>query len=412
MILSFRSAAVSVLALSWSSLALAGDEPLYEPAPAWVEEVDLDTLERDPANVVGVRDIQIRIEEGRLWEYTDTVVRLSAANQLAEAGTLTAAWLPDKGDLIVHRIEIVRDGEVIDLVAAGERMEVLRREERLEERVIDGALTATFAVPGLQVGDDLRMTYSVTRSDQVLGDEVQSQAYLWRKPDGDADFARVLVSWPEALDVGYKVVPDAEIAPAETRGGHEWLNVTLPLPEADEVPDDAPLRYHLPTILQVGTFADWGEVSSVMAPFYSTQDSLDGLNDLIAKIEAIRSAHDTDLARAVGALELVQEDIRYLLNGLDGGNYRPQDVATTWEKKYGDCKAKTLILLALLDRLGIEAEAVLVSTDTGNAVPTSLPLPGAFNHVIVRAMIGGAGILSRRHFDGREYRAGRKCASV
>ena len=75
----------------------------------------------------------------------------------------------------------------------------------------------------------------------------------------------------------------------------------------------------------------------------------------------------------------MQEDIRYLLNGLDGGNYIPQDVATTWEKKYGDCKAKTLILLALLDQLGIVAEPVLASVEAGNAVPVSLPLPGAFD---------------------------------
>lgn len=389
MILSSCRAAVSVLALGWSSLVLAGDEPLYEPAPEWVDEVQLDTIERDPANIVGVRDVQIRIEKGRHWEYNDTVVRLAGVSQLAEAGTLNASWLPDKGDLIVHRIDIIRDGEVIDLVAAGERMEVLRREERLEEQIVDGALTATLSVPGLQIGDDLRITYSVTRSDQVLGDEVQSQAYLWRKPDSNADFARVRVSWPEDLAVSYEAGPNFDLAPAELRDGHEWLEVALPLPKEEELPADAPLRFRRPTLLQVGTFEDWAEVSRVMAPFYSIEGSLGGLDDLDARIEAIRSASDSDLARAVDALELVQEDIRYLMNGLDGGNYRPQDVATTWEKKYGDCKAKTLILLAILDRLGIAAEAVLVSTDAGNAVPESLPLPGVFNHVIVRASIDG-----------------------
>lgn len=387
--LHLRYAAVSLLALSCSTAALAEDEPVYEASPDWVVPVDMDQVERDPANDRIVSDTQIRIEEGLLWRYTDVIYRVSSLSNLTEVGTLKAQWMPDKGDLIVHRIAILRDGETIDLVEAGERLEVLRREQQLESHIIDGELTATLSVPGLRVGDELQMAYSVTRSDQALGREVQSQSYLWREPSTAADYARVLVSWPEDLDVRYQAGPNYEIAPADQRGGHNWLEVALPLPEAEDLPQDAPARFLRSTFLQVGTFDDWAEVSSVMAPYYGTEGALDGLDDLQVKVEKIRGDHDTELARAVAALELVQEDIRYLLNGLDGGNYIPQDVATTWEKKYGDCKAKTLILLALLDQLGIEAEPVLASVNQSNSVPVSLPLPGAFDHVLVRATIDG-----------------------
>ncbi len=389
MTLRIERAAISLLALGWSSLALAGDEPLYEPAPDWVTPVEVDSVERDPTNNQVLLDTQVRLQEGLLSEYRDVVLRVSGLSDLAEVGTLTAKWLPDKGDLIVHQITILRDGEAIDLIEEGERFEVLRREQNLEQQILDGSLTATLSVPGMQVGDELRLSYTVTNTDQALGDEVQSQTYLWREPDAFADFSRVMVSWPEDLDVTYKAGPNYDLAAPELRNGHRWLNVALPLPEAKEMPNDAPLRFRRGTILQVGTFADWAEVSSVMAPYYEVDGALDGLDELAEKTDAIRADYDDDLSRAVAALELVQEDIRYLLNGLDGGNYIPQSVATTWEKKYGDCKAKTLILLALLDRLGIDAEAVLVSTDGGNAVPISLPLPGAFNHVLVRANIDG-----------------------
>jgi tetratricopeptide (TPR) repeat protein len=384
-----RRAGVSALALGWSTLALAGEEPLYQPAPDWVVPVDQAAIERDPANVLVVSDNQVRITEGLHWDYREAILRVTGLSDLSEIGTLNLQWRPDKGDLMIHRIALLRDGEEIDLVSAGERLEVLRREERLEEQVLDGALTATLSVPDLRVGDELRIAYSVTTSDQVLGNEVQSQTYLWRKPDVDADFARVMVSWPDDLDVNYNAGPGFELAPAQSRSGYRWIEVSLPLPEAEELPEDAPLRYRRETLLQVGTFADWAEVSSVLAPYYEVTGALAGLDDLAARIDDIRTSHDNDLERAVAALELVQEDVRYLMNGLDGGNYRPQDVATTWDKKYGDCKAKTVLLLAALDRLGIEAEAVLVSTERGNALPISLPLPGAFDHVLVRATIDG-----------------------
>lgn len=381
-------AAISLMLASASVSAIAGDEVVYEPAPDWIQPVDLSTVERDPSNNLVVQDKQIRVEDGRLWEYTDTVYRLSSLQELGQVGTLTAQWLPDKGDLIVHEIAILRDGETIDVIEQGERMEILRRERLLEMRIIDGSLTATMSVPGLQVGDELRMRYSVTNSDQALGREVQSQAMLWREPSKIADFNRVLASWSDDLDVRWQAGPDFDLGEPILRDGHKWIDITLPLPEAEDYPWDAPARFRRPTLLQLGTFDDWSEVSSVMAPYYEVEGALAGLDDLIEKIDAIRASDGSELEKAVAALELVQEDIRYLLNGLDGGNYLPQDVPTTWEKRYGDCKAKTVILLAILADLGIEAEAVLASTNRGEIVPTSLPLPGAFNHVLVRATVG------------------------
>jgi len=150
---SLSTSMISLLALASSSAAFAGDEPIYDAQPDWIDLVDLDAIEEDPANDWVLRDSQVRIETGIRWDYTDQIFRISDANDLGKAGTLTAQWLPDKGDLIIHRIEIMRDGEVIDLVADGEKMEVLRRERRLEQKVLDGSLTATMSVPGLEVGD-------------------------------------------------------------------------------------------------------------------------------------------------------------------------------------------------------------------------------------------------------------------
>ncbi|MBV7260159.1 DUF3857 domain-containing protein [Erythrobacter crassostreae] len=389
--MSFRisRSAVSLIALCVSTVSIAGDEPIYEAAPDWIDPVNLSEVERDPANNQVVNDTQIRLQDGLHWEYKDIVYRVESLADLSNVGTLTAKWLPDKGDLIVHEIAILRGDEAIDLVGQDEKLEVLRRERMLERKILDGSLTATLAVPGLQVGDELRMRYSVTTSDQALRDEVQSQTFLWREPRKQADFGRIRTLWPTDLDVTYKAGPNFDLPAIIEEDGHNVLEVTLPLDEADDLPGRAPPRYRRGTILQVGTFADWAEVSSTMAPYYETDGALDGISDLIAKVEAIRTSNSTELERAVAALELVQEDVRYLLNGLDGGNYLPQDVATTWEKKYGDCKAKTVILLAILNHLGIKSEPVLASIRSGNNVPSSLPIPGAFDHVLVRAEIDG-----------------------
>lgn len=397
--------AASAVALACASAAQAGDAPVYDRPPNWIETVSVEEVDEAKANDLIVSDRQVRIEQGLHWEYHDKVYRISDPSDLRKFGTLKFQWFPDKGDLILHEVSIVRDGEVIDLLADSSALEVLRRERQLERGILDGILTATLAVPGLAIGDQLRTRYSVTTSDQALGIDVQSQLQLLRErstspsaavarrgllsSNPEADFARILVSWPKNLEVRYQAVPDLEINGPEARDGYRWLDIAIPLPAANRLPLDAPLRYRMPALLQVGTFSDWADVSATMAPLYQVEGSFEGLPGLAAEVDAIAAQPISDLEKAVDALELVQEDIRYLLNGLDGGNYIPQNVATTWEMKYGDCKAKTVMLLALLDRLGIEAEAVMVSTNRGNAVPTSLPIPGAFNHVLVRAIIDG-----------------------
>src|SRR5690606_29861533 len=61
----------------------------------------------------------------------------------------------------------------------------------------------------------------------------------------------------------------------------------------------------------------------------------------------------------------------------------------TWQRRFGDCKAKTAMLLALLRELKIEAEPVLVDINGGDGSELWLPRPDVFNHVVVRAKIDG-----------------------
>ncbi len=67
----------------------------------------------------------------------------------------------------------------------------------------------------------------------------------------------------------------------------------------------------------------------------------------------------------------------------------PARADETWQRRFGDCKGKTVLLLALLKELGIQAEPALVSLGGGDGLDERLPSLGAFNHVIVRATIGG-----------------------
>ncbi|MBY8829608.1 DUF3857 domain-containing protein [Hephaestia mangrovi] len=385
-----RKAVFVAALLASASLAHASDKPIYAPAPDWVRPapaVDPAKL-GDDAPVFLILDRQQRLKDGQVWSYQDTETRAASPQVLSQIGTITLTWAPDKGDLVIHRVEIIRGADHIDLLKGGDPFTVLHREQQLEQLQLDGMLTATMPVSGLRVGDVLRLTYSVTEKDPTLAGNVQDFAPLLADPFR-VQFARERMIWPDGMDLHYKVLGD-KVAPAlSDAGGYHELVVTEPVAKQPDMPDDAPARYRRGTAIEASSFPDWASVSKIMAPLYDTAGTIQPGSPLAAEVAKIEAASLDPTRRAMLALQLVQDKIRYLFKGMDNGNYVPQKPADTWQLRYGDCKAKTMLLLALLHEMKIDAEPVLASSQLGDAVPTRLPMPGAFDHVFVHATIDG-----------------------
>lgn len=112
---SYRIAA-SAAALACSCASQAGETPRFEAAPNWVEVVSVPSADKGEDNNLIVSDQQVRVEDGSRWDYHDKVYRLSDLKDMSDIGTLKFQWLPDKGDLIIHEISIIRNGKVIDVL--------------------------------------------------------------------------------------------------------------------------------------------------------------------------------------------------------------------------------------------------------------------------------------------------------
>lgn len=371
-----------------ASPALAGDQPLYAPAPEWVKPAALPD-DKQPSGAGGLMllDFQHRIDGPTVWQYSDTIRRLDSPESLTQSNIITLPWSPDKGDLIIHQLSILRDGQTIDVLADGQKFTVLRREEQLEKSELSGILSATLAVEGLLVGDRLRLRASVTRKDAALGGRSQIVQWLPAAPVRIPS-AGYSLAWRKDQPVQWKsLAGKLDLKPVRD-GDFMRIEVAAPLAKLAEMPDDAPGRYRLLPMIEASTFASWADVSKVMAPLYATQGTVAPDGPIAAEIAAIVQATSDPMERAARALQLVQDKIRYLAVGMDGGNYVPQSPQKTWDARYGDCKAKTLLLLAMLHAMGIEAEPVLAGVRLGELVPERIPSAAAFDHVLVRATIG------------------------
>jgi tetratricopeptide (TPR) repeat protein len=386
----FVSAASAAVVVCLSvGTAHAGEKPLVGPAPAWVHQAPEPNAASLPKSgaVFPLFDEQVLVEGDTVTGYFDTATLITSPEVLNRAGTIAFPWQPDHGDVTFHRIEILRNGEHIDALKNGAGLTVLRREAGLEQKMLDGRLTAVQHVEGLQVGDILRMTLSISQRDALLQGNVQDGMVLIPAPV-EIGFGRARLIWPEGRNITWKaLMPGVTATTQPIEGNRREAVFTLPVPKLPEMPKNYPARFQPVSLIVFSSFSDWAAVKTVMAPLYRTKGALPA--DLVQRIDAIAAKSTDPQQRMADALQLVQDDVRYQLVALGTGNYAPQTPADTWVKRYGDCKAKTMLLLAILDRLGIQAEPVLANSKRGDAVREMPPSAIAFDHVFVRAEVAG-----------------------
>ena len=79
----------------------------------------------------------------------------------------------------------------------------------------------------------------------------------------------------------------------------------------------------------------------------------------------------------------VASQIRYVGIELGRSAYQPSPAAEVLEKRYGDCKDKTTLIISMLQFLGIEAFPVLLSPSPYERIDLELPSVSQFSHIIV-----------------------------
>jgi tetratricopeptide (TPR) repeat protein len=357
------------------------------PAPSWVRSLTaIEGSETDPNAPVHVllHDQQVRLEAGVKLVYSEIAMRIQTPQGLA-AASISLPWRPEADVLTVHRLNIRRGSEVIDVLASGQSFTVLRREQNLESAMLDGMLTANIQPEGVQVGDIIEVAATLRTSDPVLPDHSEFLGAMWNgEPIGRAHLS---VEWPSDISMVARASATLPSVRTTRQGGNTRFDLSLDNVEIYNAPVGAPMRFALGRYAEFTTYRSWGALSARLAPLYERAATLPSEGPLRQEVERIRAQSDL-IVRAEAALALVQNRIRYVALMMGQGGLTPADASVTWSRRFGDCKGKTALLLALLHDLGIEAEPVAVSVIAGDGLDQRLPTIAAFDHVLVRARIG------------------------
>lgn len=373
---------------------LAAEDFRITAEPDWVEVLpvpDSDVplrAEAEDGQFFLLSDHQLRWEGEVRHSYARTVTEATDRAGLEEMATLRIEYDPEFDQPNLVRLMIYRDGQVIDLKDKVSP-QIYRRETRLDEGIIDGALTAVIQVPDLRVGDVLDQASYYVQKPALPG--VGRSATSWLEWATPVVLSRVLVHWPEGEPLEVAPLPDRVAYSVRPDGTgqlrHDWRRENHIPPVAEEA---VPYEVIEDALLRLSDVGDWTPVVRAIAPHYTRDYPLPA--EWEARIDRIMRDHAAPEDRAYAALRLVQEELRYVSLSVGTGGYLARAPAEVIASGFGDCKDKSLLLRVILDRLGIDSAVALADLDAGYGLPSELPMLQAFDHMILRATLGGKAV--------------------
>ena len=133
--------------------------------------------------------------------------------------------------------------------------------------------------------------------------------------------------------------------------------------------------------ITLSTEPDWQAVKAQVRPgFVNAIENNQGVQPLV---DEFADSADGKQALIQRIFEFVARDIRYVSRSEAGYDIVPHNVDETIDNRFGDCKDKSALLIAMLRAINIDAEPVLVATKRERPGMAGAAAVGLFDHVVV-----------------------------
>lgn len=367
----------------------AGFSYTVGPVPAFVERLPevrsgrAGAARSEGGKRIELLDIQTSLLEGEPREYLRAAVRVLDSQALQNASQVYVSFNPEYEKLTLHGIRLIRGGRVLDKTKEV-RLDLLRREERLEQQMYEGVVTAVGVISDVRVDDLVEYEYTVSGSNPIFGNRYAAQ-FVLSQPHPVGEY-RVRLLYPQSRQLNIRV--PAGLREQKTLAGSEVRHVF----SASEIPavldeNDRPRWHLLRRHLEISEYQDWGDVRLWAERLFEVRGEL--APELRERIASWKASGLPQEKLVPEVLRWVQENIRYFGIEIGINSHLPVHPNVALQRRYGDCKDKSLLLATLLGQLGIEAYPALVSVGYNRAIEQFIPRPNAFDHAIVQARVNG-----------------------
>ncbi|MGO9001941.1 MAG: DUF3857 domain-containing transglutaminase family protein [Limisphaerales bacterium] len=289
---------------------------------------------------------------------------------------------PGYESLQLHWVRIWRGTNFLNQLNR-DKIKIIQQERDWEQHELNGQYSAILVLEDVRVGDVIDYAFTVQGDNPVFGGRFARSIRLQsEEPIGRL---RTRLLWPAKKRLFVKnhgTSAQPVIIQGKGVTEYRWDSSRVP---ALSLEDSLPVWYECQPWVQLSEFQTWDEVNQWALTLF--QNSSVPSPEFSQRLDAWRRIASPE-ERVLAVLRFVQDEVRYF--GIEMGvkSHKPSDASTVYNRRFGDCKDKSFLLVTALRSLGIEAWPVLVNTTERRTLDQWQPSPLAFDHVIAAVRLG------------------------
>ncbi|MDH5181729.1 MAG: DUF3857 domain-containing protein [Gammaproteobacteria bacterium] len=382
---------VWLLLVLYSHLVFADKNQTFYAEPNWINLKQPDMNKPVPVDRVKngthylLVDSQIQVtKDGKVTYYTHSAEHIVNQKGIENSSHINIHFNPDYQKLLLHKLIVWRNGKKTNKRSTA-RFTMIQPERESKEHVYNGEHSLNIILDDIRVGDTIEYSFSREGRNPVFGGGFDvRQNMQWTVPVGEV-YRRIV--WQKKKPLFFKKInTDVRVEQASKNGAAEFIISAKDVP-AVSLDDKTPEWFDPYAQVYFSDTKSWQDVVQWGRELFSqSRGTSAGISDIANKI---RSKHNSKRRQIVAALQYVQANVRYLSLSLGESSHRPAAPDVTLKRRFGDCKDKSALYIALLKELNITAFPALVNTSQKHEINKLLPAYGTFDHVIVQVVYKG-----------------------
>lgn len=247
-----------------------------------------------------------------------------------------------------------------------------------------------FSLPNVRKGSIIEFQYRYTDTKKIIPQEWFDSFSFHRWEDraagqgSRADYvatSEIQITAPAQTKLRFNAQDQFGITHQESITGAKkiWRWQGKRLAEID-LQSSMPREHSYAPFLRISSIYRWEDIAqwanTLVEPHLVIDEKLEKV------IRQIQKNAKTPDAKVKAVYETLQKQVRYVFAHVGRGGYEPHDAAEVFTNGYGDCKDQSVLAVALLRKLGIQADTALIATRS-RGIP-DMSIPGViFDHMIV-----------------------------
>jgi tetratricopeptide (TPR) repeat protein len=307
------------------------------------------------------------------WRLMYRIVAEAAVTAMGQVQAPWSPWVHDRPTIEARVVSSDGSAHVLDSKAI---IEAPGLDESLDIFSDNRVLRAP--LPGIGVGAVVEYVISYDGNSPIAEAGMSDTFYLGRGIP--VQRARLTIETPAAMEPRIVNTTELKAVVSEADGRRRMVFESGRIEAIKEF--EAYLPFDVSPLPYIGfsTGSSWGDIAKRYSAIVDQQIAGSDLKKITR--DAVGKATDKRevIARVLAA---IQKEIRYAGVEVGEGSIIPRTPLTVLGNKYGDCKDKATLLVAMLREAGITAHVALLRAGSDFDVQPELPGIGRFNHAIV-----------------------------